>query len=98
MARVTVEDCMAQLENRFALVVLATKRSRQLMAGARPIVENTKNKPPVLALREIATGKVRFDRSVHDALAGKFEKPKQGPMILRAVSTTGPRNNVLTKP
>ena len=92
MARVTVEDCMAKVENRFALVVLATKRARQLMAGGRPVVDITKNKPPVLSLREIATGKVRFDRSVHEALAGKFDKPQLRPMILRPVSTTGPRN------
>jgi DNA-directed RNA polymerase subunit omega len=92
MARVTVEDCMAIVENRFALVVLATKRARQLMAGARPTLEHSKNKPPVLSLREIATGKVRFDRSVRDALAGKFEKPKVQATILRPVSTTGPRN------
>jgi DNA-directed RNA polymerase subunit omega len=90
MARVTVEDCMVQMNNRFALVVLATKRSRQLMAGARPILENTKNKAAVLALREIATGKVRFDRSVQDALAGKFNKPEVRKMILRPVSATGP--------
>ncbi|HEY3444729.1 MAG TPA: DNA-directed RNA polymerase subunit omega [Myxococcales bacterium] len=92
MARVTVEDCMAKVENRFALVVLATKRARQLMAGGRPVVDITKNKPPVLSLREIATGKVRFDRSVHEALAGKFNKVELRPMILRPVSTTGPRN------
>jgi DNA-directed RNA polymerase subunit omega len=90
MARVTVEDCMRQLDNRFSLVVLATKRSRQLMAGARPIVENSRNKSTVVALREIATGKVRFDRSVRDALAGKFNKPELRRMILRAVSSTGP--------
>ena len=89
MARVTVEDCMAQVENRFALVVLATKRSRQLVAGARAVLDNTKNKSTVLALREIATGKVRFDRSVRDALAGKFNKPEVRKMILRPVSTTG---------
>ena len=94
MARVTVEDCMKMVDNRFALVVLATKRSRQLMAGARTIVENAKNKPTVMALREVATGKVRFDRSVHDALAGKFDKPKVRPTILRPVSTTGPRGNI----
>ncbi|MGC4116833.1 MAG: DNA-directed RNA polymerase subunit omega [Myxococcales bacterium] len=91
MARVTVEDCIMQVDNRFALVVLATKRSRQLMAGARPLVEHPKNKAPVLALREVATGKVRFDRSVKDALAGKFNKPEVR-RILRPVSTTGPRN------
>ena len=90
MARVTVEDCMAQVDNRFALVLLATRRSRQLRAGARPIVESPKNKSTVLALREIATGKVRFDRSVRDALAGKFNKPELRAMVLRPVSTTGP--------
>ena len=92
MARVTVEDCLPLVENRFALVLLATKRTRQLMAGARP-----KNKPPVLALREVATGKVRFDRSVRDALAGKFDKPRDRSLVLRPVSQTGPRN-ILTTP
>jgi DNA-directed RNA polymerase subunit omega len=92
MARVTVEDCLPLVENRFALVLLATKRTRQLMAGARSIVDATKNKPPVLALREVATGKVRFDRSVRDALTGKYDKKKERPMVLRPVSQTGPRN------
>ncbi len=76
MARVTVEDCLPQVDNRFALVLLATKRTRQLRAGARPLQAASKNKPAVLALREIATGKVRFDRSVRDALSGKFDKEK----------------------
>jgi DNA-directed RNA polymerase subunit omega len=64
------------VDNRFALVLLATKRTRQLMAGARPLQPASKNKPPVLSLREIATGKVRFDRNVRDALSGKFDKEK----------------------
>ena len=97
MARVTVEDCLPLVDNRFALVLLSTKRTRQLMAGARPVVESIKNKSPVLALREIATGKVRFDRSVRDALMGKFDKPRERPMILRPVSSTGPRN-ILNEP
>ena len=59
-----------------SLVLLATKRTRQLMAGARPRIPTSKNKPNVLSLREIATGKVRFDRSVRDALAGKFDSEK----------------------
>ncbi|MBK7862229.1 MAG: DNA-directed RNA polymerase subunit omega [Archangiaceae bacterium] len=79
MARITVEDCIDFVDNRFALVVLAGKRARQLMAGARPITETSKNKPTVLALREIATGKIRFDRSVREALAGKFNPPKPNP-------------------
>ncbi len=75
MARVTVEDCLPLVDNRFALVLLATKRARQLMAGARPLIE-AKDKPPVLALREVATGKVRFDRPVRAALAGQYDNEK----------------------
>lgn len=71
MARVTVEDCIVHVDNRFALVFLAMKRARQLMVGAKPLIEVSKNKPPVLALREIATGKVKFDRDVRAVLMGK---------------------------
>ena len=61
MARVTVEDCLEREENRFALVVLAAQRTRQLMKGA-PSLVNAKNKAPVVSLLEIAAGKVRFHR------------------------------------
>ncbi len=79
MARVTVEDCLPMVDNRFALVLLGAKRARQLMAGARPILEVSKNKPPVLSLREIATGKVRFDRDVRETLSGKYGEPEVPP-------------------
>ncbi len=59
MARVTVEDCLNFVPNRFALVILATKRTRQLLDGAKALVK-AKNKSPIIALREIAAGKVRF--------------------------------------
>lgn len=59
MARVTVEDCLENVENRFALVMLATKRSRQLATGGKePKVPVENDKPTVLALREIAAGLV----------------------------------------
>jgi DNA-directed RNA polymerase subunit omega len=61
MARVTVEDCLEREENRFALVVLAAARTRQLMKGSQPMVR-AKNKPAVVSLREIAAGKVRYQR------------------------------------
>lgn len=67
MARVTVEDCLEREENRFALVVLASARTRQLMKGAEPLVKS-KNKPAVTALREIAAGKVYFDRQSAEAV------------------------------
>lgn len=58
MARVTVEDCLLHVENRFKLVLLASKRARQLSLGAKPLVDAGKNKWTVLALREIAEGKL----------------------------------------
>ncbi len=58
MARITVEDCLQKVANRFELVLLASKRSRHLFKGARPLLE-TDNREIVTALREIAAGKVR---------------------------------------
>jgi DNA-directed RNA polymerase subunit omega len=67
MARVTVEDCLEHEENRFALVLLAAKRTRQLMKGA-PALVHSKNRPAVSALREIASKKVYWNRQVKDAV------------------------------
>ena len=61
MARVTVEDCLAHLQNRFALVILASRRTKQLMKGG-PTMVKSNNKAPVTALREVAAGLVDFDR------------------------------------
>jgi DNA-directed RNA polymerase subunit omega len=72
MARVTVEDCLEREENRFALVILAARRTRQLMKGAGPLV-HSKNKPAVTALREIAAGHVHFDRASNDAVQDWIE-------------------------
>lgn len=58
MARVTVEDCLEKVQNRFELVALASKRSKQIFKGRKPVVEHYKNRPIVMALREIAAGKV----------------------------------------
>jgi DNA-directed RNA polymerase subunit omega len=60
MARVSIEDCLAHIENRFALVTVASHRTRQLMDGKAPLVK-TKNKEAVTALREIAEGFVISD-------------------------------------
>ena len=54
MARVTVEDCLGKVDNRFQLVLVATKRARQLAKGAQPFVDWENDKPTVVALREIA--------------------------------------------
>ena len=54
MARITVEDCLNNINNRFELVLTATKRARQIANGAEPMVDEQNDKPTVLALREIA--------------------------------------------
>ncbi len=58
MARITVEDCLKNIPNKFELVLLAAKRARQLINGAAPLLKSD-NREVVLALREIAAGKVR---------------------------------------
>lgn len=59
MARITVEDCLKGVESRFELVLLAARRTKLLMKGAKPLVE-TDNREVVTALREVAEGKVKF--------------------------------------
>ena len=90
MARITVEDCLHVVENRFALCLLTVKRSRQIMSGARPIVEKPDDKAAVLGLREIATGKVRFDRDVKEVLSGKFNPPVQEVRLVPVGTAKGP--------
>lgn len=68
MARVTVEDCLEKEENRFALVILAAARTRQLMKGSDPLVKTKNNKAAVTSLREIAAGKVHFHRNTNDVV------------------------------
>ncbi|MDH5544652.1 MAG: DNA-directed RNA polymerase subunit omega [Gammaproteobacteria bacterium] len=58
MARITVEDCLEHVDNRFELVLLATKRARQLANGKAAMIDWENDKPTVLALREIAEGYV----------------------------------------
>jgi DNA-directed RNA polymerase subunit omega len=58
MARITVDDCLKSIGNRFHLTLAATYRARALHAGATPLVEPNKDKPTVIALREIAAGKI----------------------------------------
>lgn len=60
MARITVEDCLENVGNRFELVLLAARRSKQLLKGARPLVQSD-NKEVVTALREIAEGEVLLE-------------------------------------
>jgi DNA-directed RNA polymerase subunit omega len=69
MARITVEDCLEQVPNRFSLVLVAAERAKQLMKGSSPLIDDSrslKNKEIVVALREIAAGVVSADLSEFD--------------------------------
>lgn len=66
MARITVEDCLAQVSNRFLITQMGIKRVKQYREGYEPLVE-TKNKEVVNSLREIAAGKVLPDQSIPEA-------------------------------
>ena len=75
MARITVEDCLDNIDNRFELVLTATKRARQIGHGAEPLVEENNDKPTVLALREIAEGLI--DAEGVDVLQAKIEAAEE---------------------
>jgi len=61
MARITVDDCLKRIPNRFQMTLAATFRARQLANGATPLVDAEKDKPTVVALREMAAGKVGLE-------------------------------------
>jgi DNA-directed RNA polymerase subunit omega len=90
MARVTIEDCLKEVNNRFILVHLGAKRVIQLRKGATPLVEAPKNKEVVLALREIAAGLVDFDSIAQiepDELVAEA-LPEQSPVEAETEATT----------
>ncbi len=88
MARVTIEDCLEKIDNRFKLVLLGSKRARKLAMGAEPFVKWENDKPTVVALREIAEGKITeesmkkpaardFDESLEDLMAANASANEQ---------------------
>ncbi len=75
MARITVEDCLEVVDNRFELVLMATKRARQIAKGAASVVESQNDKPTVVALREIADRKV--DQTMIDEIDRQERERKE---------------------
>jgi DNA-directed RNA polymerase subunit omega len=61
MARITVDDCLKRIPNRFDMTLVATTRARQLAIGSAPMVEPARDKPTVIALRELSQGKIGMD-------------------------------------
>ncbi len=92
MARVTVEDCLDNVENRFELVMVASKRARQMATGGKdPMVEEESDKPTVIALREIAEGfitpeilqreeEVDAEEELLEAMESSPEAPRAEPL------------------
>jgi len=85
MARVTIEDCVENVPNRFLLVQAAVRRTRQLMEGSRPLL-HSKNRPSVIALREIASQKVRpyLDPSKPPEMHSSMPEPREEEALLDA--------------
>jgi len=73
MARVTVEDCVDKIPNRFDLVLLASQRARQISGGAELTIERDRDKNPVVALREVAEQTVK-PRELEEALVGSLQR------------------------
>ena len=84
MARVTVEDCLSKVDNRFQLVLVASKRARQLAMGVEPLVPWENDKHTVVALREIAADKIT--RSILDET---IQPPHEEPVISEPVVVEG---------
>jgi DNA-directed RNA polymerase subunit omega len=78
MARITIEDCLEKVNNRFIVVHMAQQRARQLLKGSQPLVNAPENREVVVALREIAAGKVFLPHETHERLVAKgFLEPEQ---------------------
>jgi DNA-directed RNA polymerase subunit omega len=78
MARVTVEDCLDQIPSRFALALIAARRTRQLLKGAETTIQRD-NREAVTALREIASGAVYIEEDIKQILEQTVEDTSDGP-------------------
>ena len=87
MARLTVEDCLIHIDNRYDLVALASKRARQLTLGKDALVDEDNDKPTVIALREIAAGLITLENI--DTI-GKTELLDEFAMLDEGEETTAP--------
>jgi DNA-directed RNA polymerase subunit omega len=92
MARVTVEDCVTKIPNRFNLVLLAAQRAREISTGGELTVERDNDKNPVVALREIAEGSIDLDNVRQALISGlqkhvETEEPEDDAMELLAADT-----------
>jgi DNA-directed RNA polymerase subunit omega len=95
MARVTVEDCVVKIPNRFELVLLAAQRARDMVSGAQPTLDRDNDKNPVVALREIAAESVPFDGLRNSLIKGmqkqvEIDEPEEDQDIEIGAQTAWP--------
>lgn len=86
MARITVEDCLEHIENRFDLVLLASRRARQIAQGADPLVPPENDKPTVIALREIAENLVSSESMDEMEAQAEIEKIATDDDLIRQIA------------
>ena len=86
MARITVEDCLEHVENRFDLVLLAARRARQIAQGADPLVPAENDKPTVLALREIAENLITTSSMDEMEAQAEIEKIASDDDLIRQIA------------
>ena len=77
MARITVEDCLAQIDNQYDLVLLAKERTTQLNSGAQMLVEEDNDKKTIISLREIGDGKIAIDELEKSAISRLRKEPDE---------------------
>jgi DNA-directed RNA polymerase subunit omega len=86
MARITVEDCLEHVENRFDLVLLAARRARQISQGAEPLVPAENDKPTVIALREIAENLINTESMDAMEAQAKIERISTDDDLIRQIA------------
>jgi len=86
MARITVEDCLEHVENRFDLVMLASRRARQISQGAEPLVPAENDKPTVIALREIAENLINSESMDEMEARAQIEKISTDDDLIRQIA------------
>jgi DNA-directed RNA polymerase subunit omega len=86
MARITVEDCLEHVENRFDLVLLAARRARQISQGADPLVPAENDKPTVIALREIAENLINTDTMDEMEAKAQIERISTDDDLIRQIA------------
>ena len=86
MARITVEDCLEHVENRFDLVLLASRRARQIAQGADPLVPTENDKPTVIALREIAENLINTSSMDEMEARAEIEKISTDDDLIRQIA------------